>query len=83
MNDDEKQRLTQAFTNVQIAAEKLDVAVKILAEFGENVPNIGSNAFEMFAERITSIGFSTGFLQSFLSVSLLQQVVNPKEITSQ
>ena len=81
MNEDEKQRLTQAFAHVQIASENLDAAVKLLVKFGEkNVPDIGSYAFEMFAERIKSISFSTGFLQSFLRISLLQQVVKPKVI---
>lgn len=75
MNEQEKKRIADAFIATEAAAHFLERAAKLLAEFGENVPEINPKAIETFAEQLKSIGFSTGFLQSFLRISFLKQIV--------
>jgi len=83
MNKDQQKDLTEAFAKVKAAADLLDAAVKILATFGDKVPDINPKAIEMFAESIKTIDFSVQGIKGFLRVSFLQQIVEPKETTEQ
>jgi hypothetical protein len=83
MNKDQQKDLTEAFAKVKAAADLLDAAVKILAKFGDKVPDINPQAIEMFAESIKTIDFSVQGIKGFLRVSFLQQIVEPKETTEQ
>lgn len=83
MNEVEQKRLKDAFADVSFAAKALKAATNLLAEFGENVPMLNSEAIEMFGKEINDLAFSVGFLQSFLRLSVLKQIVKPKETTKQ
>jgi len=69
------ERLKKAFTEMQIADVSLQKAVEQLAEFGTNVPSVNPGALIMMADTTNSLTKSIAFIQSFIRVSLLQQVV--------
>jgi hypothetical protein len=80
MTKEELDSLGMAYGHVQSAKLRLQEAVKQLAEFGEDVPKLNSKALDLFLNEVKELDFSMGFIKSFISVSVLTQIV-PREET--
>ena len=78
MNEKEKKRLTDTYTNMKVADEALLKAVELLAKFETDVPSLNVNALKMMAKTTNTISKSVAFIRSFIRVSTLQQVVKVK-----
>ncbi len=61
---------------MELAARKLETAVKLIANFRtEEIPPLRGEALEIFTEPINRIDQANRFLKSFCSVAFLQQMV--------
>ena len=83
LTDKQAEVIKKALRNLFIAEESLKRAAKQLATFGENVPSLNKKATELFCESINEINKNMQFAMSFVRVSTMQQIVKPKETTTQ
>lgn len=82
MNDEEQKKITKAFSLMQVADKSLEEAAKILAEFDMDVPNLNHEAVKLMGDTTNAVEQSNNFVRSFIRLSVLRQVVKPKETTS-
>lgn len=71
-------KLKVALKELTRADALLERARITLAEFGEDVPNLSDATIKTFCARIENVSLSVGFLQSFVRVSVLRQIVHAK-----
>lgn len=84
MNEENK-KITRAFALMYMADGMLERAMKLLAEFEMDVPDLNAKVLEMMGDSTNSIEKSNQFIRSFIRMSLLQQIVKvkPQETTTQ
>lgn len=76
--DAKEAKVKLALKDLTMADALLERARTNLAEFGENVPDLSDAAIKTFLGRINNVSLSLGFLQSFVRVSVLRQIVKAK-----
>lgn len=74
-SQEQKNWLAVAATEMELAARKLETAVRLLANFKtEDVPPLHGESFDIFAKPINRIDKANGFLKSFCRVAVLPQL---------
>lgn len=71
-------KIVAVFTLMQVADKALEDARTLLAEFGTKIPVLPKEAIKMMADATNSIELSNQFIRSFISVSVLREIVKVK-----
>lgn len=79
LTDKQAEIIKKALVNLFAAEEAMKRVTPALASFGKHVPSLDAKATKVFCESINEINKNLQFAMSFVRVSTLQQIVNPKK----